>query len=334
MNSLSQHSLNTPKQLLTAFELTAFCKATAEGLRLNVLRALKNESFGVTELCEIFKITQPGMSHHLKALLAVNLVATRREGNSIFYRRAMIDSTHPLADLTSTLFATVDNLILSAEVDQSLREVYAERAQRSREFFDKTADKFSENQDLITDFNQYADPVLELISNEHLPFEISVLEVGPGNSELLKELAARFEHVTAMDNSAPMLERARNQLGADKPKNIEFRHSDLADCLAPKPQFHLVVLNMVTHHLASPTLAFKSAMCMLHPGGCLLIVDLCPHNQDWTRDACGDLWLGFEPEDLNKWALENDLTPGQSLYLGLKNGFQIQARLYHKPSLT
>lgn len=327
------NALNQPHQPLSAAELTAFCKATAEGLRLNVLRALKNESFGVTELCQIFNIAQPGMSHHLKALLAANLVATRREGNSIFYRRAMIDSTHPLGDLTSTLYATVDNLILSAGVDQSLRQVYADRAQRSRAFFDKTADKFSENQDLITDFNQYAEPILELISNEHLSSKCSVLEVGPGNSELLRELAARFERVTAMDNSAPMLERARNQLGDGGPKNIEFRHSDLEDCLVTSPKFHLVVLNMVTHHLASPTVAFKSAKRMLHPEGCLLIVDLCPHDQDWTRDACGDLWLGFEPEDLNKWALENDLTPGQSLHLGLKNGFQIQARLYHKPAI-
>jgi ArsR family transcriptional regulator len=93
-----------------------------------------------------------------------------------------------------------------------------------------------------------------------------------------------------------------------------------------------MVLNMVTHHLASPAVAFSGARKLLRPGGCLLVVDLCPHDQDWARDACGDLWLGFEPEDLDKWALENNLSTGQSLYLGLKNGFQIQARLYHKPS--
>ena len=92
-----------------------------------------------------------------------------------------------------------------------------------------------------------------------------------------------------------------------------------------------MVLNMVTHHLASPAVAFGSARKLLRPEGCLLVVDLCPHDQDWARDACGDLWLGFEPEDLDKWALENNLSTGQSLYLGLKNGFQIQARLYHKP---
>jgi len=329
MNALKQ-----PHRSLTSAELTAFCKATAETLRLNVLRALKNESFGVTELCQIFTTAQPGMSHHLKALLAAGLVATRREGNSIFYRRAIIDSTHPLANLTTTLFSTIDNLALTPDVEHRLQQVYTERAQRSREFFDKTADKFGENQELIADFSQYADPLLDLISNERLSADCHVLEVGPGNSELLRELSARFEHIVAMDNSAPMLARAKNQLGNKCPKNIEFRHSDLEHTLDSSAEFHLIVLNMVTHHLASPALAFTSTKKLLHPGGYLLIVDLCPHDQDWTRDACGDLWLGIEPEDLERWALENDLTPGQSLYLGLKNGFQVQARLYQKNHST
>jgi ubiquinone/menaquinone biosynthesis C-methylase UbiE len=143
----------------------------------------------------------------------------------------------------------------------------------------------------------------------------------------------RFKRVVAMDNSAPMLARAKQQLGHECLENVEFRHDDLAHISKQGQEFHLMVLNMVTHHLASPAVAFISAWKLLRPGGCLLVVDLCPHDQDWTRDACGDLWLGFEPEDLDKWALEHHLSTGQSLYLGLKNGFQIQARLYHKPSL-
>ena len=70
-------------------ELAALCKAGGDPLRLNVLRALANDSFGVLELAQIFGIGQSGMSHHLKVLAQAELVATRREGNAIFYRRAL-----------------------------------------------------------------------------------------------------------------------------------------------------------------------------------------------------------------------------------------------------
>lgn len=70
-------------------ELAALCKAGGDPLRLNVLRALANDSFGVLELAQIFATGQSGMSHHLKVLSQAGLVATRREGNAIFYRRAI-----------------------------------------------------------------------------------------------------------------------------------------------------------------------------------------------------------------------------------------------------
>ena len=65
-------------------ELSALCKAGGDPLRLNVLRALANDSFGVLELTHIFATGQSGMSHHLKVLSQAQLVATRREGNAIF----------------------------------------------------------------------------------------------------------------------------------------------------------------------------------------------------------------------------------------------------------
>ncbi|MAB98807.1 MAG: ArsR family transcriptional regulator, partial [Pseudomonadaceae bacterium] len=76
-----------------ADELAALCKAGGDPLRLNVLRALSNDSFGVLELAQIFDIGQSGMSHHLKVLAQAGLVATRREGNAIFYRRALSAAT-------------------------------------------------------------------------------------------------------------------------------------------------------------------------------------------------------------------------------------------------
>ena len=93
-----------------------------------------------------------------------------------------------------------------------------------------------------------------------------------------------------------------------------------------------VVLNMVLHHLAAPGEAMKQLARLVKAGGSLLITELCSHNQSWAREACGDLWLGFEQDDLARWADAAGLTPGESLYIGLKNGFQIQARHFSRPA--
>ena len=37
--------------------------------------------------------------------------------------------------------------------------------------------------------------------------------------------------------------------------------------------------------------------CNKNVGGVLLVTELCRHHQDWVKDACGDVWLGFEPAD-------------------------------------
>jgi hypothetical protein len=61
------------------------------------------------------------------------------------------------------------------------------------------------------------------------------------------------------------------------------------------------------------------------------VTDLCSHDQAWARENCGDLWLGFEPEDLSRWAKQATLTDMTSVYLAQRNGFQIQVRLFGCP---
>src|SRR6187431_2932141 len=88
--------------------LANLLKAAGDPLRLEILRVLSQDSFGVLELCRIFSIKQSGMSHHLKVLTSAGLLSTRREGNSIFYRRAYLIPDSPLASLQQALFVSID----------------------------------------------------------------------------------------------------------------------------------------------------------------------------------------------------------------------------------
>ncbi len=320
---------SSPLQTVDSDQLLTFCKASAESLRLDVLRVLSVESFGVMELCHIFDTAQSGMSHHLKILSRAGLLQTRREGNSIFYRRAIIGSDNPISHLMTALFESIDRIVLPRDVQKRCAQIHETRARHSNDFFRKNADRLKENQDLIADFSHYGGCLTDLLKNEKFSPDDTVLEVGPGESDLLDQLSQTFHRVLAVDNSKEMLSRACDLAKLKKLGNVEFLHGELADFESDQ-RTNLIVLNMVLHHLASPVQIFHSARNMLLPGGCLLIADLCSHDQEWTRDICGDLWLGFDSNDLDKWAESAGLEKGQSVYLGLKNGFQVQVRLYHQ----
>nr|MBF0685813.1 metalloregulator ArsR/SmtB family transcription factor [Pseudomonas sp.] len=311
-------------------QLAALCKAGGDALRLNVLRALSSDSFGVLELAQIFATGQSGISHHLKVLSQAGLVATRREGNTIFYRRTLPQSDSLGGVLHAALLEEVDRLTLADEVLARIATVHAQRSAASEDFFARMAGSFQARQDMIAGLPQYRDSVVALLQALSFDPRATAIEVGPGDGSFLPELARRFARVTALDNSPAMLELARVHCEQQALGNVELRLADALqdDC----PAADCVVLNMVLHHLAAPGEALKQLARLVKAGGSLLVTELCSHNQGWAREACGDLWLGFEQDDLARWADAAGLTPGESLYIGLKNGFQIQARAFTRPA--
>ncbi|MEH6590322.1 MAG: metalloregulator ArsR/SmtB family transcription factor [Halioglobus sp.] len=332
---LNQASANNasrdPASTLPELELSAlesFCKASADQLRLQVMRVLRNDSFGVSELCTLFDIRQPAMSHHLKVLSKAGLVATRREGNSIFYRRGVTTPGSELKPLQDQLVATVDQINLPDDVQSRVLNLYQQRKESSREFFRGNAGKFREQQDLIASYEQYAQTVSEVLAQAMPGNSQLALEIGPGDGSFLSELSPRFQRVIALDNAVEMLDQARaqaNDLGLD---NIDFIHGDTSNKLLDDVQADCIVINMVLHHTPSPADIFQDVARRLASGGTVLVTDLCSHDQTWARENCGDLWLGFEPEDLTHWAREAGLTDITSVYLAQRNGFQIQVRLF------
>ena len=317
-----------PARSELASGLAGFCKASADPLRLQVLRVLREDSFGVSELCAIFRIRQPALSHHLKVLAGASLVATRREGNSIFYRRAELGQRPELAALQSALFESVDRIELPAETEQALQALHRQREQNSRNFFRDNADKFRQQQDLIASYEQYAGSVADVLRNARLEQYGTALEVGPGDGSFLLELAPGFEQVLALDIEAAMLEQARARASDAGLDNIEFIHGDTGHPRLDEVRADCVVINMVLHHTPDPGQILKDVATCLAPGGVVLVTDLCRHDQGWARENCGDLWLGFDPADLTRWAMAAGLDDIASVYLAQRNGFQVQVRLF------
>jgi DNA-binding transcriptional ArsR family regulator len=332
-NACSANSLigdHEPMAMQCLPSLASILKASGDPLRLEILRVLQRDTFGVTELCNLFDIRQPGMSHHLKVLNKAGLVETQREGNSIFYRRPIKQNGELNDELIHSLFEIIDQAPLSHSSVDKITLIKAQRAAQSQLFFSRHADKFKEQQELIATFEQYATPVVDLINSHDFSDKASAMEIGPGEGAFLSELSPRFNKVYALDNSEGMLNKARSYAENNKLTNIEFVLGESSKALKENIKVDAIVLNMVLHHIPSPADIFIDCAELLKDNGIMLISDLSHHDQSWAKENCGDLWLGFENEELSKWASNSGMSEGESLYIGLRNGFQIQVREFIK----
>ena len=125
--------------------LTDLNKAFADTLRLQVLRLLRGESFGVLELCKILGIRQSALSHHLKILATAEIVSTRKEGNSIFYRRSLLRDDDPYREIKESILESVDKIPLPSDIKRQIEHIQVERAEQSLNFLEKTLISFKKS---------------------------------------------------------------------------------------------------------------------------------------------------------------------------------------------
>ena len=335
---LKSLNMSANTQITSTYDQTApqavgaigiLCKAAGDPLRIQILKVLQQNAYGVLELCQIFDIRQSAMSHHLKILSNAGLVASRREGTSIFYRRNPLNPDIDLQSVQKALFQAIDKASVDSEVADRLADIHLERANASVEFFNRNVSLFEENQDLIASWSDYGDTVESLLDSS-VEATNTALEIGPGYGQFLKKLSVAFDQVVALDNSAEMLEQCEQRSKKQGLTNIHFHHGDTFSAIDKGITSDFVSLNMVLHHNPTPGDIIKHCAELLNDNGVLLITDLCAHDQDWVKQSCGDLWLGFDPQEITDWAQRANLAEGNSLFLTQRNGFRIQVRQFKK----
>ncbi len=284
-------------------ELTAVYKLLGDETRLRVLALLQDNELAVGEIQKILGIGQSTLSSQLGLLKEQNLVASRREGQKVFYRIPFDQESRKLGLLQAALENT-RAAKWHARDRRHLEKTLGERSETSRDFFNRQA---MQNMPSPGQTGQaLALGVIRMLSGRR------VVDLGCGSGRLAREFAAAGNTVTGVDNSEEQIKLARSGQAAVRashgsPLQDENGHSPvfiLAPMEAtglPDASFDIALLSQSLHHAAKPAAVIREAHRLLAPGGKLLILDLLAHEEDWLRGKFGDFWLGFSESDLKGW---------------------------------
>jgi len=311
--------------------LAALLKAAADPLRLQVLQVLGSNSFAASELSALLGLGQSRLSHHLKLLAQAKLVEAKREGNTLFYRRCLPNwqGVAEVAALQQAIFTAANKAARNAEVENALLKIEQQRSAQSHAYFAEQGD--SSNDPFLAHSNDYQELAANILQRALPANAHSALEIGVGEGQFLVRIAPWFQHLVGIDSSANMLARAKERFAAHNMPSTQLTQG-IWPHNGPAQQFDAVVLNMVLHHLAHPADSFIAASRRLKRDGVLVLTELCEHQQQWTKERCGHVWLGFSEEDIARWAAEAGLKTEETQFLALRNGFQIQVRSFVAPA--
>jgi ArsR family transcriptional regulator len=282
----------------------------ADPVRPRLLALAAAEELAVGELAELLGEGQPKISRHAAALREAGLLLARKQGTWTLLRLAPGASDDPVvadAVRAGTSLCQADGTL--ARVD----EVIAARDAETREFFALRGRPAKAGPP--SELAAYLAAIAPLLPHRRL-----AVDAGTGDGPLLEVLAPVFEHVIALDRSDAQLELAAERARRRGLGNVELLRGEidgpeiLALCSARGGADAVFAARML-HHASAPAKAVRALASLARPpqggdtaGGAVCILDYEPHADQGLREQQADLWLGFDPADLRRFAEAAGLT--------------------------
>jgi ArsR family transcriptional regulator len=274
----------------------------SEPLRLRLLALAAEEELTIGELAELLDEAQPNVSKHAAPMRQAGLLVVRKEGTRTLIRLAEGTERDPV---TSDALAT--GRTLCAE-DGSLARVAAvvrARDAQTRAFFARPRDD-SDPAMVPSELSTYLAALAPLI----LPRALAV-DAGTGDGGMLEVLAPVFHHVVAFDREDAQLQRCRRRIEARGFDNVTLAQGDVdAEAVQrlvhPKGGADAVFATRVLHHSPKPSSSMRGLAQLARPGGAIVVLDYAAHDDESMRSVA-DLWLGFAPSELRRFARDAGL---------------------------
>jgi ArsR family transcriptional regulator len=268
-----------------------------EPSRLRLIGLTSEDELSIGELAELMAEAQPNVSKHVKQLREAGLVVVRRQGARAFARLARILDGDPL------LADAVEAGRKLCREDGSLgrvADVISARDEPTRAFFDQREGKPLSLP--VAEWSAYLTALRPLIPNRHL-----AVDIGTGDGALVELLAPLFDRVIAVDRSEAQLETASRRLSSRRYDHVELINADYEDPrLAARVESlggaDVVLAVRLLHHAPRPQHVVSILASLVRPGGRVLVIDYCSHDDETMRGRQADVWLGFDPSELAGFA--------------------------------
>jgi ArsR family transcriptional regulator len=285
---MNRHGLST--------SLTDRLAALSDGLRLRMLRLLERQELSVGEVAKVFQLPQSTVSRHLSTLAKVGWLVKRPMRTATFYCLTLDDLEKDARDVWLVVRAQIEPSPETAEDDQRLEGVLAERKTDSVSFFGRVGGEWDAIRAELFGERLTALGLLSLLDPSWV-----IADIGCGTGNAAELLAGCVERVVAVDQSEAMLEAARLRLGDSCGDRVEFVRGSLESLPIGDASVDAACCLLVLHHVDEPARALREVARVLRSergGGMALVVDMTRHERHEYRREMGHKHLGFLPEEI------------------------------------
>ncbi|HEX3862385.1 MAG TPA: methyltransferase domain-containing protein [Stellaceae bacterium] len=101
----------------------------------------------------------------------------------------------------------------------------------------------------------------------------TVLDVACGGGIVVCGFAPKVRHVTGIDMTPAMLDRARKVAAEQGLTNVSWQQGDVEHLPYPDASFSIVVTRFAVHHFQHPATVFAEMVRVCKPGGRVVVVD-------------------------------------------------------------
>jgi len=279
----------------------------ADPVRPRLLALTAAEELGVGELSELLREGQPKISRHAAALRDAGLLLARKQGTWTLLRLAPAAAADPVvADAVRAGTAACDADGTLARI----AEVLASRDATTREFFARSGRPLRVGPPL--ELGAYLAAIAPL-----LPHRALAVDVGTGDGSLLEVLSPLFDRVIAVDRSDAQLALAEERIRRRDLNNVELVRGEydgqafrelVLERAGRSGGADVVFAARLLHHAPQPARGIAAIASLARPsGGAVCVLDYEAHEDAALCEQEADLWQGFDPRHLLRFAEEAGL---------------------------